>query len=144
MIPGQLTHMDFWGKYNVVSINGHQYYILLIDDSTRYITIHFLKWKDEAVRMVKEYTMPHWMFGHPPMFGHFKYLAHFLSDHYQIEYTHSSTIYECFPGIFGMIILLFHWGQIWLVVTLADSCHVGVLIQSATPSKSIQGGGVEF
>ena len=43
-----------------------------------------------------------------------------------------------------MMILLFREGQIWLVVTLADSCRVGVLIQLATPSKSVQDGGVEF
>lgn len=57
MMSGQLTHMDLWRKYNVASINGHQYYILLINDSTHYITMHFLKRKDEAPRMVKKYIM---------------------------------------------------------------------------------------
>ena len=23
-------------------------------------------------------TMPHWVFGHPPLFGHLKYLTHFF------------------------------------------------------------------
>jgi hypothetical protein len=31
--PGELTHIDLWGKYDMVSINGHQYYILFIDDA---------------------------------------------------------------------------------------------------------------
>jgi GAG-pre-integrase domain len=31
--PGELTHMDLWGKYDVTSIHGHQYYILFVDDS---------------------------------------------------------------------------------------------------------------
>ena len=25
--PGELTHIDLWGKYDIASINGHQYYI---------------------------------------------------------------------------------------------------------------------
>ena len=33
MEPGDLTHIDLWGKYDVVSINGNQYYILFMDDS---------------------------------------------------------------------------------------------------------------
>ena len=27
--PGRLTHMDLWDKYDIMSINGHQYYALL-------------------------------------------------------------------------------------------------------------------
>ena len=53
--PGQLTHIDVWGKYDVVSINGHQYFLLLIDDATRYTTINFMKTKDEAATKVKHY-----------------------------------------------------------------------------------------
>ena len=30
----ELTHMDLWGKYDCTPTNGHQYYILLIDDTT--------------------------------------------------------------------------------------------------------------
>ena len=25
-VPGELTHIDLWGKYSIVSINRHQYY----------------------------------------------------------------------------------------------------------------------
>ena len=46
--PGELTHMDLWGKYDVASINGNQYYLLMIDDAARYITVKFLKTKDQA------------------------------------------------------------------------------------------------
>lgn len=45
---GELTHMDLWGKYEIRSINGHQYYILFVDDASRYMTTHFLKGKNEA------------------------------------------------------------------------------------------------
>jgi hypothetical protein len=52
---GELTHMDLWGKYDVTSIHGHQYYLLLVDDATRYVTVYFLKGKNEAAQHVKNY-----------------------------------------------------------------------------------------
>jgi len=47
--------MDLWGKYDVSSINGHQYNLLLVDDATRYVTVYFLKGKHEAAQHVKNY-----------------------------------------------------------------------------------------
>jgi hypothetical protein len=41
-------HINIWGKYNVISINGNQYYLLLINDATKYVTLKFLKAKSEA------------------------------------------------------------------------------------------------
>jgi transposase InsO family protein len=52
---GELTHIDLWGKYDITSINGHQYYILFVDDASRYISMQFLKRKDEATQAVKNY-----------------------------------------------------------------------------------------
>src|SRR6266566_2102123 len=52
---GELIHMDLWGKYDVSSINGHQYNLLLVDDATRYVTVYFLKGKHEAAQHVKNY-----------------------------------------------------------------------------------------
>ena len=54
-VKGELTHMDLWGKYEISSINGHQYYLLLVDDATRYVTVYFLKGKHEAAQQVKNY-----------------------------------------------------------------------------------------
>ncbi len=45
---GELTHIDVWGKYSVSSINGFQYYLLMVDDASWYIMIEFLKSKDQA------------------------------------------------------------------------------------------------
>ena len=53
--PGELTHMNLWGKYNVASIHGNQYYLLLIDDTAQYITVEFLKTKDQAAQKIKNY-----------------------------------------------------------------------------------------
>ena len=49
--------MDLWGKYDVTSINRHQYYLLLVDDATRYVTVYFLKGKHEAAQHVKNYLI---------------------------------------------------------------------------------------
>jgi hypothetical protein len=32
--PGELTHINVWGKYSVSSINGFQYYLLMVDDTS--------------------------------------------------------------------------------------------------------------
>ena len=42
---GNLIHIDLWGKYSVNSIEGNQYYILFVDDYSRYVTVKFLKQK---------------------------------------------------------------------------------------------------
>jgi hypothetical protein len=34
--PGELTHIDLWGKYAVKSINSNEYYLLFVDDAKRY------------------------------------------------------------------------------------------------------------
>ena len=53
--PGELTHINLWGKYSIASINGNQYYILFVDDAERFTTTEFLKGKGEAPQKVKEY-----------------------------------------------------------------------------------------
>jgi hypothetical protein len=64
--PGELTHIDLWGKYDVTSINGHQYYIVFIDDAARWTTMNFLKKKDEAAQHVKDYLAHLRTQGNPP------------------------------------------------------------------------------
>jgi hypothetical protein len=55
----QLTHIDLWGKYPVNSIQGHQYYILFVDDYSRHVKVEFLKAKSEAQQRVQEYLAYH-------------------------------------------------------------------------------------
>ena len=47
--------MDLWGKYDVASIHGNQYYLLMIDNAARYITVEFLKTKDQAAQRIMNY-----------------------------------------------------------------------------------------
>jgi hypothetical protein len=49
--------MDLWGKYNVASIHSNLYYLLMIDDAVRYITVEFLKTKDQAAQKIMNYMM---------------------------------------------------------------------------------------
>jgi len=53
--PGDLTHINLWGKYDTASINGNHHYILFVDDSEWYNTTEFLKKKSDAVQKVKDY-----------------------------------------------------------------------------------------
>ena len=55
MKPGKLMHMDLWGKYDVASINGNQYYLLMVDDTVRYITVKFLNTKDQVAQKIMNY-----------------------------------------------------------------------------------------
>ena len=53
--PGLLTHMDVWGKYSIASIHGNQHFLLFVDDTTQFMTVTFLKGKDETSPKVKQY-----------------------------------------------------------------------------------------
>ena len=52
---GDLTHIDLWGKYSIKSINGNHYYVVMVDDAQRYISVEFLKEKNQASQAVVNY-----------------------------------------------------------------------------------------
>jgi Integrase core domain len=58
--PGKLTHVDLWGKYDKASIHGNSYYLLLVDNASRFTSVEFLKLKHQAVQFIKNY-MTHLM-----------------------------------------------------------------------------------
>ena len=78
--PGELTHIDVWGKYDRVSIEGHSYYVLFVDDATRFTTVHFLKWKDEASQKVIEYLAYLRVQGKPPKVIHVDRGKEFMNE----------------------------------------------------------------
>ena len=54
-----LTYVDLWGKYDIKSIHSNQYYILLIDNYSCYMTIHFMKAKNQATQNIYDYSTLH-------------------------------------------------------------------------------------
>src|ERR1700676_4201279 len=63
---GDLTHIDLWGKYTIRSVNGNQYYIVLVDDAQQYIPVEFLKEKNQAPQAVMNYLTYLKARGHKP------------------------------------------------------------------------------
>jgi len=54
--PGELTHINMWGKYCISSINGNQYYIIFVDGCGRFTSLDFTKLKEQAIQSVKNYV----------------------------------------------------------------------------------------
>nr|GEU48317.1 hypothetical protein [Tanacetum cinerariifolium] len=50
-----LLHMDLCGPMRVVSINGKQYVLVIVDDYSRYTWVHFLRSKDETPEVIKSF-----------------------------------------------------------------------------------------
>jgi len=51
-----LVHTDLAGPFTVQSIGGSLYYMTIIDDTSRYAHIYFLKKKSDACKHLKEYS----------------------------------------------------------------------------------------
>nr|GEY78430.1 Gag-Pol polyprotein [Tanacetum cinerariifolium] len=47
-----LLHMDLCGPMRIASINGKRYVLVLVDDYSRYMWVHFLRSKDEAPKVI--------------------------------------------------------------------------------------------
>nr|GEU81290.1 hypothetical protein [Tanacetum cinerariifolium] len=50
-----LLHMDLYGLMRVKSINGKRYVLVIVDDYSRYMWVHFLRSKDEAPKVIKTF-----------------------------------------------------------------------------------------
>ncbi|GKA76894.1 retrovirus-related pol polyprotein from transposon TNT 1-94, partial [Tanacetum coccineum] len=50
-----LLHMDLCGPMRVKSINGKWYVLVIVDDYSRYTWLHFLRSKDEAPEVIKNF-----------------------------------------------------------------------------------------
>jgi len=89
--PGELTHMDLWGKYDVASINGNQYYLLMVDNAARYITVKFLKTKDQATQSIMNYMTHLKVRGKTPCAIHADRGTEFVNETLK-EWCHSQGI----------------------------------------------------
>nr|GEZ86207.1 Gag-Pol polyprotein [Tanacetum cinerariifolium] len=50
-----LLHMDLCGPMRIHSINGKRYVLVIVDDYSRYMWVHFLRSKDEAPEVIKTF-----------------------------------------------------------------------------------------
>ena len=55
--PLGLVHMDVWGPYGTASMDGHHYFLLIVDDYSRYLWVRFMKAKSEAFDHFKDYVV---------------------------------------------------------------------------------------
>ena len=54
--PLELVHVDLWGPARIQSLGGPTYFILIVDDYSRYTWIKLLNLKSEALDAFKEYV----------------------------------------------------------------------------------------
>ena len=69
--PGELTHINMWGKHRISSINRKQYYVVFVDNHERFTSLDFTKTKDEAVQSIKNYVSHLKTLGRNPKALHF-------------------------------------------------------------------------
>jgi hypothetical protein len=77
---GEITHIDIWGKYNTASIKGFYYYLLMVDDTLRYVTVKFMKTKDQLMQKVKNYLTYLQTYGQTPKAIHINCGRKFVND----------------------------------------------------------------
>jgi len=52
-----LIHVDIWGPYSIPSIHGHKYFLIIVDDYSRYTWIFLLKRKSEVVKALENFVV---------------------------------------------------------------------------------------
>jgi transposase InsO family protein len=77
---GEITHIDVWGKYDIASINGFYYYLLMVDDMSQYVTVKFIKTKDQSMQKVKNYLTHLQTHGNMPKVIHIDHGHEFVNN----------------------------------------------------------------
>ncbi len=76
---GEIMHINVWGKYDTASINGFYYYLLMVDDMSQYVTVEFMKTKDQAMQKVKNYLTQLQTHGKIPKAIHINHRCEFIN-----------------------------------------------------------------
>lgn len=87
--PLELIHSDVWGPSPLLSSNGYRYYVIFVDDYTRFSWIYFLHTKDEV----------------PKVFSLFKcQIENLLNTTIKTLRTDGGTEFKPIPRLFPQII----------------------------------------
>ena len=54
--PFQLLHADLWGPTPFVSLNGFHFYLVLVDEFTKFTWVYLLKHKLDTFAIFKQFT----------------------------------------------------------------------------------------
>ena len=54
-VPFQIFHSDVWGPFPVTSYKGFRYFVLFVDNFTRFTWIYFLKNKSDVYSIFLEF-----------------------------------------------------------------------------------------
>ena len=46
--PFELLHLDIWGPFHTLSIEGYKYFLTIVDDHSRFTWVYMLKSKSDA------------------------------------------------------------------------------------------------
>lgn len=53
--PLELVHSDVWGPCAIVSSNGYKYYVLFVDDFSRFSLLYLLEYKSKVLTTFKNF-----------------------------------------------------------------------------------------
>lgn len=51
-----LIHMNIWGQLYIPSINGHRYFLTVVDDKSKFTWIFLMKHKSETQKLIKAFV----------------------------------------------------------------------------------------
>lgn len=51
----QLIHIDVWGPYKVISHDGYNQFLTIVDDYNRFTWLHLVKHRTKCVKILKDF-----------------------------------------------------------------------------------------
>ena len=55
--PFNIVHMDIWDPLSISSVHGHRYFLIVVDDYSRYVWIFLMKHKSDSHSLVKSFIL---------------------------------------------------------------------------------------